>query len=39
VWMLGLIIRQFKSELGWLDQVERELNRRAPARKPGMRRE
>jgi DNA-binding PadR family transcriptional regulator len=34
VWMLTLIIEQFKSELTWLDQVEKSLQHRAPARNP-----
>jgi DNA-binding PadR family transcriptional regulator len=34
VWMLTLIIEQFKSELNWLDQVEAGLHHRAPARNP-----
>jgi DNA-binding PadR family transcriptional regulator len=34
VWMLTLVIEQFKSELNWLDQVEAGLQHRAPARKP-----
>jgi DNA-binding PadR family transcriptional regulator len=31
VWMLSLTIDQIKTELAWLDQVERESQRRAPA--------
>ncbi len=34
VWMLSLIIEQFKSELKWLDRVEQGLKHRAPARNP-----
>jgi DNA-binding PadR family transcriptional regulator len=34
VWMLSLIIEQFKAELRWLNKIERELPRRAGARKP-----
>jgi DNA-binding PadR family transcriptional regulator len=34
VWMLRLIIDQFKLELRWLNKIERELGRRAPARHP-----
>jgi DNA-binding PadR family transcriptional regulator len=34
VWMLTLIIEQFKSELSWLDKVEAGLEHRAPARNP-----
>jgi DNA-binding PadR family transcriptional regulator len=36
VWMLGLVIAQFKTELAWLDQLERELGQRAPARNPAI---
>ena len=31
VWMIDLVIEQFRTELRWLEKVERELNRRAPA--------
>jgi DNA-binding PadR family transcriptional regulator len=34
VWMLTLIIDQFRTELRWLTRVEREAVRRAAARKP-----
>lgn len=34
VWMLNLTIRQFKTELEWLDDLERELPRRSQARSP-----
>ncbi len=34
VWMLTLVIDQFKAELKWLDQVEAGLKHRAPAKKP-----
>jgi DNA-binding PadR family transcriptional regulator len=34
VWMLRLTLAQFREELRWLDRVERELARRAPARHP-----
>ena len=34
VWMLELVIEQFETELRWLDKVEREAARRAPARQP-----
>jgi DNA-binding PadR family transcriptional regulator len=34
VWMLSLIIDQFKLELRWLSKVERELGRRARAKHP-----
>ena len=32
VWMLTLVIEQFKTELTWLDRVDSELPQRAPAR-------
>jgi DNA-binding PadR family transcriptional regulator len=34
VWMLALVIEQFRTELRWLKRVERELPRRAKARHP-----
>jgi DNA-binding PadR family transcriptional regulator len=34
VWMLSLVIEQFKLELKWLSKLARELPRRAPARNP-----
>jgi DNA-binding PadR family transcriptional regulator len=34
VWMLSLLLEQFKTELRWLDQVERELSQRAEAQHP-----
>jgi DNA-binding PadR family transcriptional regulator len=34
VWMISLIIEQFRAEQRWLVKVERELYRRAPARNP-----
>jgi hypothetical protein len=34
VWMVSLVIDQFKTELRWLKRVEREANRRAPAKNP-----
>lgn len=34
VWMLTLVIEQFKSELRWLDKVGQGLRHRAPARFP-----
>jgi DNA-binding PadR family transcriptional regulator len=34
VWMVSLMIEQFKVELCWLDKVERELRRRGPAKQP-----
>jgi DNA-binding PadR family transcriptional regulator len=34
VWMLTLVIEQFKAELKWLEQVEADLKHRAAARRP-----
>ena len=34
VWMIKLVIEQFRIELRWLDQVAGELDRRAPAAHP-----
>jgi DNA-binding PadR family transcriptional regulator len=34
VWMVSLVIEQFKLELRWLRKLKRELPRRAPARRP-----
>jgi DNA-binding PadR family transcriptional regulator len=34
VWMVSLIIEQFRAELRWLRKLSRELPRRAPARHP-----
>lgn len=34
VWMVGLTIQQFRTELRWIRKLERELRRRAPARYP-----
>lgn len=34
VWMIGLTIAQFKTELRWLKKVDRELEYRAPAQGP-----
>jgi DNA-binding PadR family transcriptional regulator len=34
VWMVSLMIEQFRTELKWLRRLERELPRRAPARHP-----
>jgi DNA-binding PadR family transcriptional regulator len=34
VWMVSLMIEQFKVELRWLRKLERELPRRAPAKHP-----
>ena|SRR5579864_936650 len=36
VWMVSLMIEQFKVELRWLRKLERELPRRAPARHPAL---
>ena len=35
VWMVSLIINQFRVELRWLDKLSREIHRRAPARHAG----
>jgi DNA-binding PadR family transcriptional regulator len=34
VWMVSLVIQQFRTELRWLDKLSREVHRRAPARHP-----
>jgi DNA-binding PadR family transcriptional regulator len=34
VWMVSLMIDQFKVELRWLDKVEKELRKRGPAKRP-----
>jgi DNA-binding PadR family transcriptional regulator len=34
VWMVSLMIEQFRTELKWLRKLERELTQRAPARHP-----
>jgi len=34
VWMVGLAIEQFRTELRWLRKLSREVDRRAPARLP-----
>jgi DNA-binding PadR family transcriptional regulator len=34
VWMISLVIEQFRTELRWLAKVEHELSRRAPAQHP-----
>jgi DNA-binding PadR family transcriptional regulator len=34
VWMVSLMIEQFRTELKWLRKLERELPQRAPARHP-----
>jgi hypothetical protein len=34
VWMLKLVIAQMELELKWLDRIDRETSKRAPARKP-----
>lgn len=36
VWMLTLVIEQFRTELRWIDKVEIELDRRGPARNPAL---
>src|SRR5207245_7976204 len=34
VWMVSLVIQQFRTELRWLRKLSREAHRRAPARNP-----
>jgi DNA-binding PadR family transcriptional regulator len=34
VWMVSLMIEQFRCELRWLEKLSREMGRRAPARHP-----
>lgn len=34
VWMISLIVEQFKAELKWLEQIEASLEHRGPARSP-----
>lgn len=34
VWMVGLMIQQFKVELRWLAKLEREAKKRGPAKRP-----
>jgi DNA-binding PadR family transcriptional regulator len=34
IWMIELMIAQFRTELRWLNKVARELRHRAPARRP-----
>lgn len=34
VWMVSLVIEQFRTELRWLRKLSREVRRRAPARHP-----
>ncbi len=34
VWMVSLVIEQFRTELRWLRKLSRELHRRAPAEHP-----
>ena len=34
IWMIELMIAQFRTELRWLSKVSRELRHRAPARRP-----
>jgi DNA-binding PadR family transcriptional regulator len=36
VWMVSLMIEQFRAELRWLDKLEREAPRRAPAGHPAI---
>jgi DNA-binding PadR family transcriptional regulator len=36
VWMVSLMIEQFRAELRWLEKLEREAPRRAPARHPAI---
>ena len=35
VWMVSLVIQQFRVELRWLDELSREIHRRGRARHPG----
>jgi len=34
VWMISLVIEQFRAELRWLQKLSREMEERAPARRP-----
>lgn len=34
VWMVSLVIEQFRCELRWLEKLSREIRKRAPARHP-----
>src|SRR5207244_8769099 len=34
VWMVSLVIQQFRTELRWLRKLSREIQRRTPARNP-----
>lgn len=34
VWMVSLVIQQFRTELRWIRKLEQEIRRRAPARHP-----
>jgi hypothetical protein len=34
VWMLSLTIQQIRTELRWLRKMEKEIGKRAPARRP-----
>ncbi len=34
VWMVSLVIQQFRTELRWLKKLERDIRHRAPARHP-----
>lgn len=36
VWMISLMIDQFRTELRWLQKLEREAGRRAPAKQPSL---
>lgn len=36
VWMVTLVIQQFRTELRWLEKLAKEIHRREPARKPGI---
>ena len=36
VWMISLVIEQFRTEQRWLEKVERELAQRAPAKNPAL---
>ena len=36
VWMVSLVIDQFRTELRWLRKLQRELKRRAPAHNPAV---
>jgi len=34
IWMVSLMIQQFRTELRWIRKLEREIRRRAPAQRP-----